>query len=88
MSDSHEMKYSGKVKGIHEDYEDPNLVRLDVEPGNHPKRKKKKSGEIAWRETRSETVSAEMARNLSIDDRVEVVTIVRKPAKRSRPQVR
>lgn len=88
MLHDHESKYSGVVKGIHEDYEDEKLVRLEIKPGNRPKPKTKKGEPAAYVETRSETISMEMGRGLKIGDRVEVVTTVHKVRKRAQPQVR
>ncbi len=85
---SHESKYSGVVKGIHEDYEDEKLVRLEIKPGNRPRPKTKKGEPTAYVETRSETISMEMGRGLKIGDRVQVVTTVGKVRKRGQPQVR
>lgn len=88
MLHGHESKYRGVIKGIHEDYEDKNLGRLEIEPTNHPKRKTKK-GEAALPEmTRSETVSMEMARAVKMGDEIDVVTTVTKVSKRGQPQVR
>lgn len=84
----HESKYAGVVKGIHEDYEDENLVRLEIKPGNRPKPKTKKGEPAPYVETRSETISMEMGRNLKIGDHVETVTTVRRVRKRGQPQVR
>ncbi len=88
MHESYEMKYTGVVKSLHEDYEDEKLVRLEIKPGNRPKPKKKKGDAPVYVETRSETVSMEMARDLKIGDRVQVVTTVGKVRKRRQPQVR
>ncbi len=88
MHESHESKYTGVVQGIHEDYEDEKLVRLEIKPGNRPKPKKKKGEPTPYVETRSETVSMEMGRGLKIGDRVQVVTTVGKVRKRGQPQVR
>lgn len=88
MSESHESKYRGKVCGIHYDYEDKKLGRLEIEPSNAPKPKKKKGQPTPWVETRNETVSVEMARGLKLGDQVSIITTVSKVAKRAQPQVR
>lgn len=88
MEQSHESKYTGVVKGIHEDYEDEKLARLEIKPGNRPKAKTKKGEAAVYVETRSETISMEMGRSLKIGDRVQVVTTVGKVRKRGQPQVR
>lgn len=67
-------KYRGTVKGLHEDYDDKKLVRLEIEPSNLPKPKK---GEVFER-TRSETISQDMAQHLAIGDQVECVTTIKK----------
>ncbi len=88
MADNYEMKYTGVVKSISEDYEDSKMRRLDIEPSNYPKPKKKKGEPTPFVERRSETVSADMAKGLSVGDRVEVVTMISKALKRRQPQVR
>jgi hypothetical protein len=88
MSESHESKYRGKVRGILYDYEDDKLARLEINPSNAPKPKKKKGQSTPWVETRSETVSVEMARALDLGDEVSIITTVSKIAKRPQPQVR
>ena len=88
--DSHESKYRGKVKGIHYDYDDTKLARLEIEPSNAPKPKKKKGQPTPWVETRNETVSVEMARGLKLGDQVRIVTTVAKVGKagKGQPQLR
>ncbi len=88
MHESYEMKYTGVVKSISEDYEDPKMRRLDIEPNNYPKPKKKKGEPTAYVERRSETVSADMAKGLNVGDSVEIVTMISKTSKRRQPQVR
>lgn len=70
----HSSTCRGVVKGIMEDYEDPALVRLEVEKAG-PKPKAKK-GEL--RPRASFTVSAESTRGLAVGDRVKVEIMVHK----------
>lgn len=72
-------KYRGTVKGITEDYDDKKLVRLEINPSNLPKPKRKKGEpQPVYVPTRSETISKDMAAHLSIGDTVECVTTIRK----------
>jgi hypothetical protein len=71
-------KYRGVVKGLHEDYEDKSLVRLEIERTDHPKPKTKKGVPEPYMPTQSQTISKEMAQHFAIGDRVECETTVRK----------
>lgn len=76
---SHKTTYRGVVKGIHEDYEDQSLVRLEIEKPM-PKRKKRKGDaappDHAPRE--SLVVPKTFAANFSVGDRVSCETTVRR----------
>ncbi len=77
MHGTHSSKYRGKVTSVHRDYEDPKMARLEIELAGMPKPKAKKGEEMPYVPTRTETVSDAMAKGLSLDDEVEVVTMIR-----------
>lgn len=82
----HTSTYRGTVKGIHEDYDDKDLVRLEIELPKPPAKKVKGNGNppALSAPSRSETVSRAMASHLSIGDRIECVTTVSKVRRATR----
>lgn len=83
----HSSKVRGKVKGLHEDYDDKSNVAIEVElppkRPSAPKGKKGKKGEkdapmlAEYRPTTRCCIPREQAADFAIGDPVEIETVVR-----------
>lgn len=70
--------YRGKVRALHEDYDDGNFVRVEVEELSPPKRKGKKGMAMSVAETRSHTLPKAQAAHFAIGDKVTCTATIAK----------